>query len=60
MTVKQLITELQQLPKELQNKPVYTYEPNGEMSNPEVKALLKNSYNPLDKRPKNVLGFFIG
>jgi len=60
MTVKDLIKELQRLKPELQDKPIFTYERNGEMSKPKVKTILKNSYNPLDQSAENVIGIFVG
>ena len=60
MTVKDLIKELQSLKPELQNKPVYTYERDGNMSIPKVKTILKDSYNPLNQSTKNVIGIFVG
>jgi len=60
MTVKELIKELQELPAALHSKQVFTYEKDGEMSNPKVSTILKNGYNPLDKTPQKVLGIFIG
>ena len=60
MTVKELIEELQKIKPELQDKPVFTYERNGEMSIPKVKTILKDSYNTLNQSKENVIGIFVG